>query len=258
MSAVTRSGCFERQPPADRRAVVHDVHGEALDPEPGQQAVDQLGVVVEGVGEGRPVRHVALAVARIVRRDHAVAVGERRDQVAEHVRGGREAVQQQHDRRVGRPRLAVEDAHAVDRDGPVVGDRDGAGRGRRCRVVPGGRDVHGMLILAVGWFISTRRAQVWAMPPSTKSSAPLTKLLSSDARKTAAAAISSGLPIRPSGVWAAKRSVSCRSCSASGASPCSPGVEVAPGESTLTRMPVSFRSRIQLRARLRIAALVAE
>lgn len=42
--------------------------------------------------------------------------------------------------------------------------------------------------------------QTWAMPPSTASSAPVVKLLSSLARKRAAAATSSGLPMRPRGI----------------------------------------------------------
>ena len=47
------------------------------------------------------------------------------------------------------------------------------------------------------------RLQICAMPPSTKSSMPLTKLLSSDARKTTALAISSGVPTRPRGILSA-------------------------------------------------------
>jgi hypothetical protein len=43
------------------------------------------------------------------------------------------------------------------------------------------------------------RAQIWAAPPSTNSSEPVTKVLSSEARKTAALAISSGVPKRPIG-----------------------------------------------------------
>src|ERR1700730_1422290 len=43
------------------------------------------------------------------------------------------------------------------------------------------------------------RAQIWAAPPSTNSSAPVTKVLSSEARKTPALAISSGVPKRPIG-----------------------------------------------------------
>jgi hypothetical protein len=52
--------------------------------------------------------------------------GEIGDQLAEHVRGGGEAVQQQHGRRVRRAGLAIEDVEAVDRDG-LVGDLVGGG-----------------------------------------------------------------------------------------------------------------------------------
>ena len=41
------------------------------------------------------------------------------------------------------------------------------------------------------------------MPPSTTSSAPATKLDSSHARKSTAAAISLGSAVRPTGIWAA-------------------------------------------------------
>jgi hypothetical protein len=41
--------------------------------------------------------------------------------------------------------------------------------------------------------------QICALPPSTKSSMPVTKLESSEARNSAALAISSGSPIRPIG-----------------------------------------------------------
>src|SRR5262245_49114646 len=44
--------------------------------------------------------------------------------------------------------------------------------------------------------------QIWPTPPSTKSSMPVTKLESLDARKSAAVAISSGLPMVPRGIMA--------------------------------------------------------
>jgi hypothetical protein len=46
---------------------------------------------------------------------------------------------------------------------------------------------------------TTSRPQICAAPPSTNSSVPVTKVLSSEARKTAALAISSGVPKRPMG-----------------------------------------------------------
>ena len=91
----------------------------------------------EGVSEFRVIRRIALAEARVVRRDDMVAVGQGGNEVAEHVRRGRETVQQQHDRRLGRAGLAIEDLDAIDRRGPVMGDHRaglcgglrGAGRG---------------------------------------------------------------------------------------------------------------------------------
>src|SRR5262249_18375086 len=47
------------------------------------------------------------------------AVGQGRDQVAEHLRAGREAVQQEYRRRVLWPGLAVEDVQVTDLDRPV-------------------------------------------------------------------------------------------------------------------------------------------
>ena len=49
-------------------------------------------------------------------------VGEERDQVTEHVARAREAVQQQQLRRVGRPRLAIENLETID-VGRAVPDR---------------------------------------------------------------------------------------------------------------------------------------
>ena len=88
-------------------------------------------------------------------------------------------------------------------------------------------------------------------------SLPLTKLLSSDARKSAALAISSGRPILPAGAAASIIVKTALLTSSDGKSACMPGVETAPGASTLTRMRRGARSWIQLRAKLRIAALVA-
>ena len=45
--------------------------------------------------------------------------------------------------------------------------------------------------------------QTWAWPPSTKNSAPATKLASSEARKATAFAISAGSATRPIGTWVA-------------------------------------------------------
>ena len=49
------------------------------------------------------------------------------------------------------------------------------------------------------WHRIPDRDQIWAAPPSTNNSVPVTKALSSEARKTTALAISSGVPKRPMG-----------------------------------------------------------
>ena len=64
-------------------------------------------------------RHRAVAVAGVVGGDDVVLVRQRRDQVAEHLRAGREAVEQQDRRGVLRPGLAVEDVQVADLHGLV-------------------------------------------------------------------------------------------------------------------------------------------
>ncbi len=88
-----------------------------------EQAVDDVGVVPERVGERLVVGRRALAEARIVRRDHVVAIRERRDQIAEHVGRGGKPVQQEHGRRAGGAGFAVEDIDAVDLGRAIVDDR---------------------------------------------------------------------------------------------------------------------------------------
>ena len=104
---------------------------------------------------------------------------------------------------------------------------------------------------------SLTSSQTWAEPPSANSSLPVTKLLSSEARKSAARAISVVVPSRPSGVSAVIADSSASSCAGEDARPCKPGVDVAPGASTLTRMPRGASSRHHPRAKLRMAALLA-
>ena len=129
--AVIRSGCCDRQAVADRGAVVLDVDGVFGQAELLGELVDHLRQVVEGVGELVVRRHRAVAVAGVVRRDHVILVRQRRDQIAEHLRAGREAVEQEDRRGVLRAGLAVEDVQVADLHGLVVHDRlFGRWRGR--------------------------------------------------------------------------------------------------------------------------------
>jgi hypothetical protein len=80
--------------------------------------------VGERVGKRLVVGRAAFAKSWIVGRDDVIAIRERRDQVAEHVRRSRKAVQQQHDRRICRSCFAVEDVDPVDLGCAVVNDRN--------------------------------------------------------------------------------------------------------------------------------------
>lgn len=77
---------LEGQPIANRRTVIHHVHRVTVRPQLGEQAVDEIGVVRERVGERPVIGRIAAAETRIIGCDDAVAVREERDQVAEHVR----------------------------------------------------------------------------------------------------------------------------------------------------------------------------
>src|SRR5262249_47894540 len=65
-------------------------------------------------------RRRGVAEAEVVWGDDVVAVGQCRDEVAEHMRAGREAVQEHDGRRVGRTGLSEEDLLAFDGHGPVT------------------------------------------------------------------------------------------------------------------------------------------
>ena len=86
---------LDSQTVADRCAVVLHVDGVLRQPELLGELVDHLRQVVERVSELVVRRHRAVAVAGIVRRDHVILVGQRGNQIAEHLRAGRKAVEQQ-------------------------------------------------------------------------------------------------------------------------------------------------------------------
>src|SRR6185437_11003552 len=115
-----RARVREREPPADRGAVVVDVDGVARDPELGQEPGGQPAQGVERVREGVGRRGVGEPEPEQVGGDHAVALRQRRYQVAEHERARRETMQEHDDRGVRRPRLAVEQALALHRRIAVV------------------------------------------------------------------------------------------------------------------------------------------
>src|ERR1700720_2158248 len=89
------------------------------------------------------------------------------------------------------------------------------------------------------------------------SSVPVTKVLSSEARKTAALAISSGVPKRPIGTLLTILANICWPAGPDCASRSYAGVLIGPGLSAFTRIFRSFKSIVQVRANDRTAALVA-
>jgi len=113
---------LEREPVSNRRAVIHNIHAVPVGADLVGQFLDDISQMRECVLEPGMVGRVALTIAGIVGRDHAVAVRKQRYEVAEHVRRGRKAVQEQDDRCVPGAGLAEEDVHAVDRRALVVND----------------------------------------------------------------------------------------------------------------------------------------
>jgi hypothetical protein len=95
--------------------------------------------------------------------------------------------------------------------------------------------------------------QTCALPPSANSSIPVTKLESSEPRKSATLAISSGSAMRPIGTVDTMRPKA-----SAGMAAFSDAVRTGPGLRTFVRMCRSFSSTVQVRANERIAALVAE
>src|ERR1700722_5264377 len=93
--------------------------------------------------------------------------------------------------------------------------------------------------------------QICALPPSTNNSIPVTKLESSDARNSAALAISSASPIRPIGIVDTILAMVSGDCRAT------IGVSTGPGLTTLERMRRSFNSEVHVRTKERTAALDA-
>ena len=85
--------------------------------------------------------------------------------------------------------------------------------------------------------VSRPFGQIWALPPSTNSSIPVTKLESSDARNKAALATSSGSPIRPIGMVDTIRAITSGDCRLAS------GVLIGPGLTTFERMRRSLRTK---------------
>src|SRR6202453_582182 len=112
----------------------------------------------------------------------------------------------------------------------------------------------GIIESGIGVFGDRKRwliDQICALPPSTYSSIPVTKLESSEARNNATLATSSGSPMRPIGMVDTMRAITSADCRPTS------GVLIGPGLITFERIRRSFRSVVQVRTKERIAALLA-
>src|SRR6266704_313398 len=103
----------------------------------------------------------------------------------------------------------------------------------------------------------TRITYTCARPPSTNSSIPVIKLLSSEARNSTALATSSGAPMRPIGVSSNICTLNCSASSFVCPTLFPSGVSIMPGLMALTRILRPFKSSVQVRAKDRTAALAA-
>jgi len=99
----------QRETKADRSAVVEDVDGETRKTDRIGESAGHLGEIGEAIGELRPVGRHSEAEARQVRRHDVIAVGKQGNEIAEHMRRGREAVQQQEGRMTRIAGFSIED-----------------------------------------------------------------------------------------------------------------------------------------------------
>src|ERR1700678_2929999 len=129
--AVLRDNCRDalwmvrNDAKSGRRAVVEYIDREPREPNHFGEAVDHAGQMIEGVGKVRGHRHIRAAEARQVGRDEPKAVGEHRNEIAEHVARGRKAMQQQENGSVCGAGLTVKHLEAVDVSGLVFDDGHG-------------------------------------------------------------------------------------------------------------------------------------
>src|SRR5215831_6544621 len=94
-------------------SVVEDVDPEAFEPEHIYELIDPIRKILERVFESSARKQVRLTKARQVRRYQMKAVGEKRNQIAEHVTGARKPVQQQQGWSVSPASFAIRNLEAA-------------------------------------------------------------------------------------------------------------------------------------------------
>jgi hypothetical protein len=117
--AVLRDDCCDafwvghREPEARRRPIVEHVECVTGNVKRFREGRDRPRQRVKRVHIVPRWRYLGEAEARQVGRNHPVPIREARNQLAEHERGCRKPVQQQHDRPIRRASLSVEDADPI-------------------------------------------------------------------------------------------------------------------------------------------------
>src|SRR5271163_852355 len=107
------------QAKANRGPVVLNIDGVFSNPLLVEEVVNNIGKVVERIGELFGSRGVTVAVAGIVRCYHAVLVAQARNQFTKHVRRTGKAVKKHDGRCVFWASFAVEDPQSIDLRGVV-------------------------------------------------------------------------------------------------------------------------------------------
>src|SRR5690606_18411745 len=102
------------------RTIVEDVERVSVEQQGIGKSLDHIGKAVERVVKRPTWRRLGLSEAGQVWCDEPKAVSQQGNQVAEHMAGTREAVQQQDDRGVARPRFTVEDVDVTDSSKPIA------------------------------------------------------------------------------------------------------------------------------------------
>src|ERR1700761_306671 len=107
-------GVRYRQTQASRCAIVEDIQRVMFQADRVDEQAHDAREFVEAVVERPAGRGLGLSEARQVGSDHAIVLRQLRDQVAKHVTGGGEPMQQQNDGGVGGTGLAIEHLYVAD------------------------------------------------------------------------------------------------------------------------------------------------
>jgi len=113
---------LHREPKPRRRPIVEDINGIARKSQRVDETSDDFGKLIETIGKCRAARCDCVAEPQQIGRNHPIAVGELRNEIAKHVPRRRKAVQQKKDGRIGLARFTVEYFHLADLYRPVGDD----------------------------------------------------------------------------------------------------------------------------------------